>query len=59
MHNPNKREPKQMLNTINPLINQYTKATLNSITSKTTHYINEAMLQRQGLKVMNMCLAKG
>ena len=51
MHNPNKREPKQMLNIINPSINQHTKAILNSIIPKTTYYINEVMFHRLGLKV--------
>ena len=59
IHNPNKREPKQMFNVINPSTNQHTKATLNPIIPKMTHYINEVMLHGLGLKVRNVCLAKG
>jgi len=40
-----------MFNNINPLINQHIRATLNSITPKTTEYINEVMLHRLDLKV--------
>jgi len=40
-----------MLNIINPSKNQHTKAILNSIITKITHYIDEVMLHRLGLKV--------
>jgi len=49
--NLNKREPKQMLNIINPSTNQHTKATLNSIIPKTTHYKDEVRLYRLGVEV--------
>jgi len=48
IHNPNRREPKQMFNIINPSTKQHTKATLNSIIHKTTHYI--VILHKLGLK---------
>ena len=51
IHHPNKTEPKEMLNIINLLTNQHTKATLNLISPKSTHYIDEVMLHRLGLKV--------
>jgi len=40
-----------MLNAINPSTNRHTKVTLNSITPKTTRYIDEVMLHKLGLKV--------
>jgi len=42
---------RKMLNIINPSTNQHTKATLNSIIPKTTHFIYEVMLHRLGVKV--------
>jgi len=57
--NPNKRELKQMLKIINSSINQHSKASLNSNTPKGTHNIDEVMLYGLGLKIMNMCLARG
>jgi len=43
---PKQEGTKQMLNIINPSKKQHTKATLNLIIPKTTHYIDEVMLHR-------------
>ena len=51
IHNPYKREPKKMLNTINTSIKQHIKATLKLIIPKNTHYIDEVMLHRVGIMV--------
>jgi len=39
-----------MFNIINPSTKQHTKATLHLIITKTTHYIDEVMFHRVGLK---------
>jgi len=51
IHHPNKTEPKEMLNIINLLTNQHTKATLNLIIRRATCCMDEMMLHRLGLKV--------
>ena len=58
IYNPDKREPKQMLNIINPSTKQHTKPMLNLIISKITHYIDEVMLHKLGLKV-GICVLSG